>query len=264
MSAELSAAVGFVTAMAVVLAATPIAIAIARRTDFLDRPREYRRHDSPTPLLGGAVVLLGLLVAAAMLGTSAKLLLVLGCAVGLCLLGTLDDRFAVPPKWRLMAEAGAASALFAAGLGWNTILSGPGDLVLTIVWAVGVVNAFNLMDNLDGACSTVAGVAAAGIGVLALIEGHPMIAVLAFALSGACAGFLPWNLAGPAKIFLGDGGSMPVGFLVAALAMATARHAQAGNAGILVGALLAGLPILDATLVSFSHPAGRDARDRGS
>jgi UDP-GlcNAc:undecaprenyl-phosphate GlcNAc-1-phosphate transferase len=253
MSAELSAAVGFVAAAAVAFLATPVAIRVARRADFLDHPREYRRHDAPTPLLGGAAVLVGFLVVAAVLGTSGRLLLVLGCAVGLCLLGTLDDRFAVPPKWRVLAEAGAASALFAWGLGWNTALTQPGDLVLTIVWVVGVVNAFNLMDNLDGACSTVAAVAAAGIGALAVIEGDALIAGLAFALSGACAGFLPWNLAGPAKIFLGDGGSMPVGFLVAALAMASARHADAGNAGILVGALVAGLPILDVTLVSFSR-----------
>jgi UDP-GlcNAc:undecaprenyl-phosphate GlcNAc-1-phosphate transferase len=86
-----------------------------------------------------------------------------------------------------------------------------------------------------------------------VIEGDTTIAGLAFALSAACLVFLPWNLAGPAKIFLGDGGSMPVGFLVAALAMATTRHSDDGHAGVLVAALLAGLPILDMTLVSVSR-----------
>jgi UDP-GlcNAc:undecaprenyl-phosphate GlcNAc-1-phosphate transferase len=122
-----------------------------------------------------------------------------------------------------------------------------------VIWTVGLVNAFNLMDNLDGACSTVAAVSSAGIGVLALIKGQPGVVVLAFALSGACAGFLRWNLAGPARIFLGDGGSMPVGFLVAALTMAVARRSAAGQAGILVGAMLVGLPILDVALVSLSR-----------
>ena len=253
MTVELSAAAAFATAGAVTLAGTPLAIAVAHRTGFLDYPREYRRHHAPTPLLGGAALLLAVLVAAAVLGTSTKLLLVLGCAAGLWLVGTMDDRFAVAPKWRLIAEAGAAVALFAAGLGWSTALSTPGDLVLTVVWVVGVVNAFNLMDNLDGACSAVAAVTAAGIGVLAAIRGQVAVATLAFALSGGCVGFLRWNLARPARIFLGDGGSMPIGFLVAALAMATARHASAGNAGVLVGALLAGLPIFDATLVSVSR-----------
>src|SRR5436305_1704565 len=228
MSAELSAAVGFVAAATVAFVATPVAIRMARRTVFLDQPRGYRRHDAPTPLLGGAAVLLAFLIAAVALGdVSGKLLVPVSCAVGLWLLGTVDDRVAVAPKWRVLAAAGAAVALYTSGLGWNTAASGPIDLLLTIVWIVGLVNAFNLMDNLDGACGTVAAVAAAGIGALALIRGHPVIGGLAFALSGACAGFLPWNLAGPAKIFLGDGGSMPIGFLIAALAMAASRQAQA-------------------------------------
>jgi UDP-GlcNAc:undecaprenyl-phosphate/decaprenyl-phosphate GlcNAc-1-phosphate transferase len=256
-STGLSAAVGFGIATAVALAATPIAIAVARGTGFLDHPREYRRHGSATPLLGGAVVLLAVLAAVLLLGTSARLLVVLGGAVWLWALGTLDDRFAVAPKWRLLAEAGAGAALFAVGLGWNTALSGVGDLALTIVWVVGVVNAFNLMDNLDGACGTVAAIAAAGIGALAAIRGQAGVAVVAFALAGACCGFLRWNLAGPAKIFLGDGGSMPIGFLVAALAMAASRQASGGNAGILLAALLAGLPLLDATLVSISRTRRR-------
>jgi UDP-GlcNAc:undecaprenyl-phosphate GlcNAc-1-phosphate transferase len=234
--------------------ATPAAIRIARRADFLDHPRGYRRHTAPTPLLGGAAVLVAFLIAAVALGdVSGKLLVPVGCAVGFWLLGTVDDRVAVAPKWRLLAAAGAAVALYASGLGWNTAASDPVDLSLTVVWIVGLVNAFNLMDNLDGACATVAAVAAAGIGALALIKGYSMIGGLAFALSGACAGFLPWNLCRPAKIFLGDGGSMPIGFLIAALAMVASRHAQGGNAGILVGALLVGIPILDVALVSFSR-----------
>ena len=126
--------------------------------------------------------------------------------------------------------------------------------MLTVLWIVGIVNAFNLMDNLDGACSTVAASRLPGSACSHVIKGHAADRRASRSRYPAPAsGFLPWNLARPAKIFLGDGGSMPVGFLVAALAMATARHAQAGNGGLLVGALLAGLPILDVTLVSFSR-----------
>jgi UDP-GlcNAc:undecaprenyl-phosphate GlcNAc-1-phosphate transferase len=254
MSIELTSAGSFAAAAVASVAATPVAIRIARRTDFLDRPRDYRQHGAPTPLLGGAAVLVAFLLAGLLVaGASGRLLVLLGCAAGLWLLGTIDDRVAVPPVWRLLAEAGAGAALFVAGLGWQTHLPAAGDLTLTVVSVVIAVNAFNLMDNLDGACATVAAVAAAGIGVLAAIKGQPTVAALAFALSGACAGFLPWNLAGPARIFLGDGGSMPVGLLVAALAIATARHDRAGSAGLLVGALLAGLPLFDAMLVSFSR-----------
>jgi UDP-GlcNAc:undecaprenyl-phosphate GlcNAc-1-phosphate transferase len=177
----------------------------------------------------------------------------LGCAVALSLLGTLDDRVGIAPKWRLLAEAGAAAALVAAGLGWNTSFHDFADFVLTVCSVVIAVNAFNLMDNLDGACGSVTAVAAAGAGVLAAIKGEWTVAAVAFALSGACVGFLPFNLAGPARIFLGDGGSMPAGFLVAALVMATAWHGRGGDPAVVVGALLAGLPIFDVALVTVSR-----------
>jgi len=246
MTAELSAAVAFAAGAVASMVATPLAIAVACRTGFYDRPREYRKHNSPTPFLGGAAVLVGFLTGAvAVGGASGRLLVLLACAAGLWLLGTVDDRFAVAPKWRLLAELGAALALAVSGLGWQTSGGGVIDFAITAVWIVGLVNAFNLMDNLDGACGTVGGVSAAGIGLLAAIHGQAALAGLAFALAGACAAFLRWNLAGPAKIFLGDGGSMPIGFLVAALGMATARHLQVGDASVLAAALLAGLPILD-------------------
>src|SRR5207248_11415996 len=132
-------------------------------------------------------------------------------------------------------------------------LLGVGDFALTVASVVIAVNAFNLMDNIDGACGSVTAVACAGTGALAAIKGEWTIAALAFALSGACAGFLPFNLAGPARIFLGDGGSMPAGFLVAALVMATAWHGRGGDPAVVVGALLAGLPIFDAALVSYAR-----------
>jgi UDP-GlcNAc:undecaprenyl-phosphate GlcNAc-1-phosphate transferase len=254
MSVELTAVLSFLVAFVAALGLTPVAIRIARRYDFLDHPRDYRQHGSPTPFLGGAAVLAAFLVAGlAVAGASGRLLVPLGCAVGLWLLGTIDDRWSVPPQWRLLAEAGAAGALMAAGLGWDTHLPGVLDFALTVVSVVIAVNAFNFMDNLDGACGTVTAVAAAGVGVLAAIKGEAAIAGLSFALAGACTGFLPFNLAGPARVFLGDGGSMPAGFLVAALVMASARHASAGNAGLLVGALFVGLPIFDATMVCFSR-----------
>jgi UDP-GlcNAc:undecaprenyl-phosphate GlcNAc-1-phosphate transferase len=109
------------------------------------------------------------------------------------------------------------------------------------------------MDNLDGACSTVGCVSAAGIGILAGVQGQPVLAGLAFGVAGGCAAFLRWNLAGPAKIFLGDGGSMTIGFLIAALAMATAGGVHGGAAGLSVAGLLVGVPILDTALVSLSR-----------
>jgi UDP-GlcNAc:undecaprenyl-phosphate GlcNAc-1-phosphate transferase len=254
MTVELAAAAGFVVAGAAAAAATPVAIAVANRTDFLDRPRDYRRHDAPTPFLGGAAVLIAFVVAALVVGgVAGRFAILITCASALWLLGTVDDRFAVPPLWRLIAEVGAAVALYAGGLGFEFGRADGVQVVLTVIWVVGLVNAFNLMDNLDGACATVGCVCGAGIGTLAVIHAQAAIAGMAFALSGACAGFLRYNLARPSRIFLGDGGSMPVGFLVAGLAMALSRHLYFGDSSLLACALLAGLPILDTTLVSVSR-----------
>jgi UDP-GlcNAc:undecaprenyl-phosphate GlcNAc-1-phosphate transferase len=253
MNAELSAIVGFGAAGAVTLAATPLAIAIARRTDFYDRPREYRQHAAPTPFLGGAAVTAGFLVAAVAVGGVSGKHVLLACALGMWLLGTIDDRFAVPPKWRLLAEGLAAGALVWAGLGWHTALGDVFDFLLTVVWITGIITAFNLMDNLDGACGTVGGVCSVGLGTMAAIHRQPAIAGLSFALAGGCAGFLPFNLARPARIFLGDGGSMLIGFLVAALSLALSRNMRLGDADLLAVAILAGLPILDTALVSVSR-----------
>jgi UDP-GlcNAc:undecaprenyl-phosphate GlcNAc-1-phosphate transferase len=258
MNAEVSAAVGFAAAAAVTFAATPGAIAVARRTDFYDRPREYRTHGVATPYLGGAAVLAGFLIAAVAVGGVGGKHLLLLCAIGMWLLGTLDDRFAVRPAWRLLAEALAAAGLITAHLGWQTSLGPVVNAVLTIIWIAGIVNAFNLMDNLDGACSSVGCVCATGIGTFAAIHGLSALAGLSFAMAGACAGFLPWNLSRPAKIFLGDGGSMPIGFGLAALSMAVCRGAITSDTslvagGVLAGGLLAGIPILDTALVSVSR-----------
>src|SRR5919199_1827079 len=110
-------------------------------------------------------------------------------------------------------------------------LGGAADLALTIVWVVAVVNAFNLFDNMDGAASTMALVVSAGVVGMGVVHDDTWLAVAAATLCGACLGFLPHNLASPARIFLGDGGSMPVGFAVAALVMNGSAEAVPGWAG---------------------------------
>jgi UDP-GlcNAc:undecaprenyl-phosphate GlcNAc-1-phosphate transferase len=253
-SPELSAAIGLIAGAAAAFVAVPLAIRAARRTGFYDVPREYRQHRAPTPLLGGAALLVGWLVGSAASGAfNWKLPVLIGCAVALWGLGTVDDRVAIAPKWRLLAELLAGVALVLAGLGWRTGAPEAVNVALTLVWTVGLVNAFNLMDNMDGACATMTAVSVAGAGVLAIIKGHPGLAGMAFALAGAAAAFLRWNLARPAKIFLGDGGSMLAGFVVAAMVMLVAHSAPAGNAGLLLGAMLVGVPILDVALVSLSR-----------
>jgi UDP-GlcNAc:undecaprenyl-phosphate GlcNAc-1-phosphate transferase len=245
-------------------ALTPIAIRVAVWAGLVDHPTGYKGHKRPTPYLGGAAVVASLIGATLLFAdVDPPLTAILACTGALALVGTLDDRMTVPPVGRIGAELAATWVLFQSGVHWAPFGVGVLDFGVTALWIVGIVNALNLMDNMDGAAGTVAAVSGVGIGVLALVRGNAPVAVTAFAVTGACAGFLPRNLAGPARIFLGDGGSMSLGFLIAALAIMSA--ADRGDA-VLVGAMLVGLPILDTTLVSVSRlrrgltivTAGRD------
>jgi UDP-GlcNAc:undecaprenyl-phosphate GlcNAc-1-phosphate transferase len=167
--------------------------------------------------------------------------------------GTIDDRVNLSPWLRVGATIAAGVGLWVGDLGWN-IFPGSGlDLALTVAWVLGLVNAFNLMDNVDGACGSVAAAASVGIGAFALVKGDVTLAAVAFGLVGGCLGFLRSNLARPARIFLGDGGSMPVGFIVAATAIAGPPIADLGNGAVLTAALLVGLVIFDTTLVVISR-----------
>jgi UDP-GlcNAc:undecaprenyl-phosphate/decaprenyl-phosphate GlcNAc-1-phosphate transferase len=233
---------------------TIAAMRVARAVQLVDRPKGYKRHERPTPYLGGAAVVLALVAATAILvDVGSALAVVLGGAAVLAVVGLLDDRFAVPPLWRVGVELAVAWVLFHNGVRWSLFGSSALDFALSAFWIVGVVNAFNLMDNIDGAAATVAAVCAGGAGVLALTRADTELAVAAFALTGACAGFLGQNLRSPARIFLGDGGSMPIGLIVAGLAMLVVSRGPLGGSAVLAGALIVGLPILDTALVVISR-----------
>lgn len=258
MSEAAVAAATFGIAAGVTWLATPVAIRVAWRTSFLDHPRGYKGHEAATPYLGGAALVLGFAAAEVIVGGAARdFALVIACVVGMWALGTVDDRVTVSPRWRVLAVLGAGLGLWSAGLGWSVFDAALLDGAFTAVWLLGLVNACNLMDNIDGASTTVGGVCAAGAGALALIAGDGALAALAFAICGACAGFLPHNLAAPARIFLGDGGSMPLGLSIATVAMLAADRQPLGGGEVLVGAMLVGILILDTTLVVVSRARRR-------
>lgn len=250
--------VAFALALGASLAATPLAIAVAGRTGFHDRPVGYKGHRSPTPYLGGAAVVTAFLVAGVTLGGEvSRLSPIVLWTFGIWCLGTLDDKLNLSPALRLGVEFGAASTLWATGLGWSLFDSGALDLLVTNLWVVGLMNAFNLMDNMDGAAATVGSVTAMATGALAWLQGDVELAILCIGMSGACAGFLPYNLAGPARIFLGDGGSLPVGFVVAATIMALPDRGGIGLPVLLAAVILAGLPVIDTLLVMVSRRRAR-------
>jgi UDP-GlcNAc:undecaprenyl-phosphate GlcNAc-1-phosphate transferase len=260
-----------IAAFAVALGATamcvPVAIRIARRTRFLDVPAGYKEHAEPTPYLGGLALMAGFGLAFSLAARDGDVIApVLAGALALAVIGTVDDRIAVRPLIRLAAELGVAAVLYWTGLGWSGLGSDAANFLLTLVFVVGVVNAYNLMDNLDGAAASVGGASAACLAVIAGVEGEIAVAAMAAALAGACGGFLPANLARPARIFLGDGGSMPLGLVVAVAIMALPEASGSGWAAIPLATVFVGLPALDTLLVVVSRlrrgaPVYRGARD---
>jgi UDP-GlcNAc:undecaprenyl-phosphate/decaprenyl-phosphate GlcNAc-1-phosphate transferase len=254
MSPSLRLALAFLLACGATMLLTPAAIALARRIGFYDRPIGYKGHLRPTPYLGGAAVVAALLVSAALFGRAAAAFWPIAAgALVLWALGTVDDRYGIGLLPRLAIEVAAGGALFAAGIGWSVFDSETLNLAFSIVFVVGVVNAYNLMDNMDGATGTVALVSGAVLGLLAAAHGNPALGAIVLALAGACAGFLPFNLASPSRVFLGDGGSVPIGFVLAATIMALPGGGHLGWVLIPLAVLLVGLPALDTALVIVSR-----------
>jgi UDP-GlcNAc:undecaprenyl-phosphate GlcNAc-1-phosphate transferase len=245
---------GFAIAGALAYLATPYAIALADRLQFYDKPAGYKGHLRPTPYLGGIAVMAALVVALCIAaGAWEKTAPMLGGVVILCAIGTIDDRRSLSPAIRVAVELALGVLVWATDLGWHLHAGAAVDLTLTCLWLVAVVNAFNLFDNMDGAASTMALVVSAGAALIGIVHVDVWLAVGAACMCGACLGFLPRNISVPARIFLGDGGSMPMGFVVAVLVTVAAGTAHVAWRSLLVALLLIGIPALDTSLVVVSR-----------
>ena len=169
----------FVLALGAAFAATPVAIAVAGRTNFHDRPVGYKGHAArPLPRRGRRARRLPRRRGAARRRVRASVAdrRSAPAPCGRSARSTTGVGLAAWP--RVAAECGAAIVLWSTGLGWDVLPGDAADLALTMVWVVGLVNAFNLIDNMDGAAATLAAVTSAAIGVLALLEGDVPLAVL--------------------------------------------------------------------------------------
>jgi UDP-GlcNAc:undecaprenyl-phosphate GlcNAc-1-phosphate transferase len=243
----------FLLALTLTLLVVAPAIALARRWQILDHPTGWKRHSFPTPLLGGAALLCGFLVSAWAFDGGSRLAVLTVCAIGLCIVGTIDDRHSLPATIRIVVVLLAAILLWNAGLGWSVFASGTANLILTAIWTLGVVNAFNLLDLMDGAAAGTGAICAASTAGVAAVYTSGDLAVLSLVLCGACLGFLRHNLRTPAAIFLGDGGTMPLGLLVAAGVQALPWKGTDALTAIGAGALLCGVPLFDLTFRVFSR-----------
>lgn len=258
---------GALAAFVVSLGVVPICRTVATRLGFVAKPRDDRWHARPTALLGGVgIVTAALAVQASVHGLGEVPILIAG-GVLIFLIGLVDDIVSLKSYTKVVAQIGIASMLvfFGYRLQWTTSLTL--DTLLTLLWIVGLTNAFNLLDNMDGLCAGTGLIA--GVGVLAALVWNrggmtPEAGYLAVLL-GATAGFLIYNFH-PASIFMGDSGSLFIGLNLAVLTLAMPRDSRGPSnvLSVVAGPLLVLLlPIFDTTLVTVSRLLSGRRADQG-
>ncbi|MHC4861816.1 MAG: glycosyltransferase family 4 protein, partial [Planctomycetota bacterium] len=233
---------------------TPLTIWIARRNGVVARPVKDRWNRREVPVLGGAAIYVAFLVAVLLAGPVGRetLAILIGGTL-LFLLGLVDDVRRLRPATKLLGQVVAASLLVAFGVTARFVDSPFLTIPVTIIWVVGVTNAFNLIDNMDGLCAGVGAIAAAALGAYALrfdIDAYRQVSVLALALAGGQLGFLLYNV-NPAKTFMGDSGALLIGFALSSTAI-LGTYEHAGNLFIIlaVPVFVLGVPIFDTTFVT--------------
>jgi len=244
----------FLVALLIALALTPAAGRLALRTGMVDRPSARKLHQHPIPLLGGLAIYLALVGAVVIFSDRTYLAQLAGILIGATLVsffGLWDDRSGLSPLVKLGGQLAAAGILLLFGVqvqlfGWAFL-----NYALTLFWVVGITNALNLLDNMDGLSAGVATVASAFFLVLAAMSGQYLVGALAAALTGACLGFLVYNF-NPARIFMGDSGSLFLGFLLAAVGLKL-RFENVTTVTWMIPVVVLGIPIFDTTLVTLSR-----------
>ena len=227
-----TAAAALLAAAVVALISTPVVKSLAFKVGAVDVPKDNRRmHDHPIPRMGGLAIFFGFILSVLIFQPLTQQLrgMLMG-AVIIVILGIFDDIYALPAKPKFLVQIAAALFAVLAGnriyilsninifssepyweLGWLSI-------PISVLWIVGITNAVNLIDGLDGLACGVSTISSMTLLVIALIVSEPDVAILMAALAGACIGFLPYNL-NPAKIFMGDTGSTFLGFILATVSI---------------------------------------------
>ncbi len=247
----------FAGALVLAIGGTPLARRVAPRLGMVDQPNARKLHERPMPRMGGAAIVLASLAAVLFFRDRIEFQQLIGIVLGgafVSLIGALDDRWSMAPLVKLVGQFFAAGILIATGL---TVQLIPPPLawannVLTAVWIVGITNAFNLLDNMDGLSSGVAAIAAAFFTLLAAMSDQSYVSALAAAMFGATVGFLIYNF-NPASIFMGDSGSLFIGFVLAAIGIKLRFPDNVSFVTWMTPVLVLAVPIFDTTLVIVSR-----------
>lgn len=253
----------------VTILVTPLVIRLAYRLSALDVPGGRKRHERSTPRLGGIAIVGGIvavLAPAAFFFTpgifdTSQVAEYLGFSVAAGLvfaIGVADDLLGLRALHKLVVQLVAASIVVAMGWQFHTLRlpveDGGFDLgvlgpVVSVLWIVGVTNAINFIDGLDGLAAGVVAIIGGSLLLLAVLQASPATVVVTSCIVGACLGFLRHNWS-PAKIYMGDSGSLILGFLLATISLRSVPSVKASAAlAILVPVLALGLPVIDTLLV---------------
>ena len=251
----------FVASLIIAATSTPLFRNLAVKRKILDTPNSERKiQRTAVPYLGGfgialavvATTLIAITISDASTENYLLALSVLAPAMALGLIGFIDDKKHLTPLSRFIAQtfAGVFTALVliltnTVGNPTNYLLL---DVLLTIVWVVGICNAINFFDNMDGAAGGISALAGFGFAVIGLQNDQYFVAAFGLVLSGACIGYLFWNW-NPAKIYMGDAGALFIGIILAALAVRVDPVSVNGATAFFVPICVLALPILDTTTV---------------
>jgi UDP-GlcNAc:undecaprenyl-phosphate GlcNAc-1-phosphate transferase len=245
----------FASALAIVIGIMPLVKRAAIRFGFVDEPSARKVHTRAVPRLGGAAIYLGCIAALLIFGDRfyiAQLVSILVGATFVSFLGMWDDRRGLRPLLKLAGQVLATSILVVSGIQVSFSPYPILNLFATALWMVGITNALNLLDNMDGLSGGVATVASVFFFLLAVMSGQYLVSSLAAALLGACLGFLYYNL-NPASVFMGDTGSLFIGFVLAALGLKLRFPDNVAFVTWMVPVVVLGLPIFDTVLVVISR-----------
>lgn len=245
----------FAGALVMAVGATPVVRHLALRLGVIDQPNARKIHVNPVPLLGGLAIYSAFVIAVILFGNRFRLNELLSILIGASLmsfLGMWDDRRSLGPMLKLVGQFFAASILVVTGVRVGTFAWEPLNIVLSLGWVVVVTNALNLLDNMDGLSGGVGATAAIFFLLLAAMNDQYLVGALSAALVGACLGFLVYNF-NPASIFMGDAGSLFLGFVLAATAIKLRFPEGIQIVTWMVPVLILGLPLFDTGLVIISR-----------
>jgi UDP-GlcNAc:undecaprenyl-phosphate/decaprenyl-phosphate GlcNAc-1-phosphate transferase len=242
----------FITTALVSYLITPLIRKIAIRTDYLDHPLRNKVHAHPTPLLGGLAIYLAFMIGlftATKFACDARLVSILTATTFLMVVGLVDDRMGMMPEIKLLGQFLAAMIVIKSGVRMEFLNNYYLNVIVTYIWLVGITNAFNLLDNMNGLSSGIAAIAAIFFGIVMWSTNQLCIAVVCFAIAGAALGFLKHNFP-KANIFMGDTGSLVIGFVLASIGVLGSWKTKFLTTSVAMPIIILAYPIFDTTLVT--------------